>query len=70
MSNKDEALNRMMLENARLKTENAQLRENQMQHCRSCKFAKVHDCGALFYCDAHGSIINLDKDGCSWRKEK
>lgn len=57
-------------ENNRLRIENERLAKNQMQHCRGCRFAKVHNCGTMMYCEAHGSIINLDRDGCSWRKEK
>ena len=70
MSNKDAELSRLIMENARLKAENAKLRENQMQHCRGCYFVEPHDCGAFYFCGLHGRPIVVDEFGCSWRKPR
>ncbi len=60
----------LVTENNRLRAENDRLAENQMQHCRGCRWAKPHDCGAFVFCERHDCVISLDTDGCSWRKPK
>lgn len=70
MSEKDAELNKLILENNRLRAENKRLTENQMQHCRGCYWVERHPCGAFMQCGWHGRPIDVDADGCSWRKEK
>lgn len=50
----------------RLLLENARLRANNIPHCRGCKRLKLHPCGAWHYCPILGPV-DPDIDGCSKR---
>lgn len=65
-----ERYEQLVLEAAMLRKENEALKQNQIQHCRGCISAKLHDCGTLMYCDVNGCIISIDRDGCTWRTAK
>lgn len=60
----------LVAENNRLRIENDLLTKNQMQHCRGCYWVERHPCGAFMQCRWHGRPIDVDVDGCSWRKQK
>lgn len=60
MSSKDQMINKLVLENGRLKAEAARA----MQPCRTCQRLKRHDCGVFFECPLLG-IVNPDLDGCT-----
>lgn len=63
MNAKDAEINRLVLENGRLKAEAARA----IQPCRTCERLRRHDCGVFFECPFLG-IVNPDLDGCTKHK--
>ena len=60
MKSKDAEINRLVLENGKLRAESAR----RFEPCRTCQRLKRHDCGVFFECPFLG-IVNPDLDGCT-----
>lgn len=58
MKSKDAEINRLVLENAKLKAAAI------FQPCRTCGNLRRHDCWTLFECPFLG-VVNPDMDGCT-----
>lgn len=63
MKTKDAQINRLVLENAKLKSEAARA----VQPCRTCEYLKRHDCWTMYECPYLG-IVNPDGPGCQKHK--
>lgn len=69
MNSKDAEINRLVLENGKLKAENKALAESQMRHCVSCDRLSRHDCYTLHWCPFLG-FVDPERDGCSRHKPR
>lgn len=65
MTDKDEEIARLILENGRLK----KLTKLSLKPCKSCANLRQLDCWTLFECPYLG-IVNPEEDGCTKHKEK
>ena len=67
MSDKDKQINKLVLENGKLRAALDAALSSKNNTCRTCFRLERHDCYTLWCCPILG-IVDPDKDGCQiWK---